>query len=58
MMTSFSRQRRVEEKREALSVWAKEEGVTPTQLVGYLIHLENYHGGGQKPDTTRLEDIH
>ena len=45
VMASFSRQRRVEEKMETLSVWAKEEGVTPTQLVGYLIHLENYHGG-------------
>jgi hypothetical protein len=33
----------VAEKRAALEEWSKEEGVTVTELLGYLLHLENYH---------------
>ena len=44
-MTQFSRTRRVAEKREILKEWAMEEGVSPTELLGYFLYLENYHTG-------------
>ena len=44
-MSQYSRRRRVSDKREVLEKWAEEEGVTVTQLLGYLLHLENYHAG-------------
>ena len=36
---------RVSGKREILEAWAEEEGVSVTKLLGYLLHLENYHAG-------------
>lgn len=44
-ITAFTRSRRVAEKRESLNEWAEEEGVTSTELLGYLLYLENYHAG-------------
>ena len=44
-MTQRSRRRRVAEKRETLKKWSEEEGTTVTELLGYLIYLNNYHSG-------------
>ena len=44
-MSPYSRRRRVMDKRETLSEWAAEEGITVTQLLGYLLYLDNYHKG-------------
>ena len=44
-MTQRSRRRRVAEKRETLKKWSEEEGTTITELLGYLIYLDNYHSG-------------
>ena len=33
------------EKREVLKDWAEAEGVTVTELLGFLLHLENYQQG-------------
>ena len=43
--SSFGRRQRVREKREQFSEWAIEEGVTVTQLLGYLLYLEEYQKG-------------
>ena len=44
-MTQLTRSRRVSDKRDILSAWADEEGVSATVLLGYLLYLENYHTG-------------
>ena len=44
-MTQFSRRRRVAEKRQMFAAWAEEEGVTVTELLGYLLHLDNWNEG-------------
>ena len=44
-MTQRSRRRRVAKKRETLKKWSEEEGTTITELLGYLIYLDNYHSG-------------
>ena len=44
-MSPYSRCRRVMDKRETLVKWAAEEGITVTQLLGYLLYLDNYHKG-------------
>ena len=44
-MDKLSRRRRVLEKREVLKDWAEAEGVTVTELLGFLLHLENYQQG-------------
>ena len=44
-MSQKTRHRRVSAKRETLSMWAIEEGISTTQLLGYLLYLENYHEG-------------
>ena len=44
-MAQRSRRRRVEEKKVILKKWADEEGLTVTKLLGYFMHLENYHSG-------------
>ena len=45
-MSPYSQCRRVMDKRETLAEWAAEEGITVTQLLGYLLYLEgNYHKG-------------
>lgn len=44
---SYSRSRRVQSKREELSKWAAEEGVSVSQLLGYLLYMDNYHTGGK-----------
>ena len=44
-MSQKTRRRRVSAKRETLSTWAIEEGISTTQLLGYLLYLENYHEG-------------
>ena len=41
-MDPKTRQRRVADKRETLSQWAEEEGVTPVKLLGYLLYLETF----------------
>ena len=41
-MRKFSRRRRLASKREVCKEWAREEGVSVTKLLGYIIHLENY----------------
>ena len=32
------------DKRETFRLWAEEEGVSVTKLLGYLLHLENWPG--------------
>lgn len=44
-MAPRSRRRRVAEKREMLKKWAEQEGTTVTELLGYFLHLDNYHSG-------------
>ena len=44
-MNQKSRSRRVVEKREMISQWAENEGVSVSKLLGYLLYLENYHSG-------------
>ena len=44
-MNHKSRNRRVVEKREVISQWAENEGVSVSKLLGYLLYLENYHSG-------------
>ena len=46
-MSQRSRRRRVEEKREILQQWAKEEGVSVTVLLGLFLYLENWNGGNK-----------
>jgi hypothetical protein len=46
-MCQRSRRRRVEEKRNVFSQWAKEEGVEESQLAGYFLHLENWNRGNR-----------
>ena len=41
-MNRKTRSRRVVSKRETLTEWALEEGVSNTELLGYLLYLENY----------------
>ena len=41
-MSMFTRRRRVADKRETFLLWAEEEGVSVTKLLGYLLHLENW----------------
>ena len=41
-LSKFARRRRVMIKRDTVKKWALEEGVTETELLGYLLHLENY----------------
>ena len=41
-MSKFCRRRRLASKREVCKEWAREEGVSVTKLLGYIIHLENY----------------
>ena len=41
-MDQRSRRRRVEETRESLELAATQQGVTVSELLGYLLHLENY----------------
>ena len=43
-MSLFTRRRRVADKRETFRLWAEEEGVSVTKLLGYLLHLENWPG--------------
>ena len=44
-MAQRSRRRRVVEKRVMFEKWAEEEGLTVTKLLGYFMHLDNYHSG-------------
>ena len=44
-MSPYSRCLRVMDKQETLAKWAAEEGITVTQLLGYLLYLDNYHKG-------------
>ena len=44
-MSQRSRRRRVSGKRDILTQWSEEEGVSVTVLLGLLLHLDNYHGG-------------
>ena len=44
-MNQKSRSRRVVEKREVISQWAENEGVSVSKLLEYLLYLENYHSG-------------
>ena len=44
-MAQRSRRRRVKKKNDTFEEWAKGEGVTTTQLLGYFLHLDNYHDG-------------
>ena len=41
-MDPKSRRRRVSNKRDTLSQWAEEEGVSVTTLLGYLLYVENW----------------
>ena len=41
-LSSKTRRRRVAAKRELFSSWAEEEKVTVTQLLGYLLYVENW----------------
>ena len=52
MMTQFSRRRRVEGLRDVLEKGALDEGVSVSQLLGYLLHLENYHLGDRSMAAT------
>ena len=47
-MDQKSRMRRVADKRSGIQVWAQEEGVTVTELLGFLLYLENYHSGDRE----------
>ena len=47
-MSQKTRHRRVLAKRETLSMWAIEEGISTTELLGYLLYLENYHEGAER----------
>ena len=51
-MTKLSRRRQVSGIRDVLKLAALEEGVTVSQLLGYLLHLDNYHLGDNKIATT------
>ena len=42
-MDPRSRRRRVSEKRDILVQWAKEEGVSLSELLGFFLHLENWN---------------
>ena len=44
-MDPRSRRRRVSEKRDILVQWAKEEGVSLSELLGFFLHLENWNNG-------------
>ena len=44
-MNQKSRSRRVVEKREVISQWDENEGVSVSKLLGYLLYLENYQSG-------------
>ena len=41
-LSGKTRRRRVAEKREVLKQWAEEERVTVSQLLGYLLYVENW----------------
>ena len=47
-MDQRSRIRRVADKRSEIEVWAQEEGVTVSELLGFLLYLENYHSGDRE----------
>ena len=42
-MDKRSRRRRVEDKRDTLQIWALEEGISASSLLGYLLYLENWN---------------
>jgi hypothetical protein len=44
-MSQKSRRRQASEKRDSLDLWAQEEGVSVTVLLGLLVYLENWNGG-------------
>ena len=44
-MSQRARRRRVSGKREVLEQWASEEGISVSELLGYLFYLENWIGG-------------
>ena len=52
MMTQFSRRRRVSGLRDILEQAALDEGVSVSQLLGYLLHLESYHLGDRSMAAT------
>ena len=41
-MSLFARRRRVADKRKTFLLWAEEEGLSVTKLLGYFLHLENF----------------
>ena len=49
-MAQRSRRRRVVEKRVMFEKWAEEEGLSVTKLLGYFLHLDNYHSGEKSLD--------
>ena len=49
-MTEKTRRRRVKEKRDIVKEWALEEGVTPSQLLGLMVYLDNYQGSKSLAD--------